>query len=87
MEYWFKQKTRPRVNYEWIRKTIQKNVRSKKFFKKTVKIEVKLPHVNKKALARKQNFVQTTVFSLPVSAWPKSTSKNHENVWTDLEKK
>ena len=31
--------------------------------KKTVKIKVKLPHVNKKSLARKRNFVQTP-FSL-----------------------
>ena len=31
---------------------------------KTVKIKVKLPHVNKKPLARKRIFVQNTVFSL-----------------------
>ena len=35
------------------KKTIQKNE------KKTVKIKVKLPHVNKKPLARKRIFVQT----------------------------
>ena len=32
--------------------------------KKTVKIKVKMPHVNKKPLARKRIFVQNTVFSL-----------------------
>ena len=35
------------------------NTRSKKIYK-TVKIKVKLPHVNKKPLARKQIFVQTS---------------------------
>ena len=50
-------KTRPRMNYEWIGKTITKKKRSKNF--KKVKIKVKLPHVNKKSPARKQIFVQT----------------------------
>ena len=78
---------------------------------KTVKIKVKLPHVNKKPLARKQIFVQTPfshsnskleqkkftphnhslLAPLPVSEWTKSLLqfdfKNHENVWTDLEKR
>ena len=39
-------------------KAFRKEIRSKKS-KKTVKIRVKLPHVNKKPLARKQIFVQT----------------------------
>ena len=45
------------MNYEWIGKITQK-IRSKNW-KKTVKIKVKLPHVNKKPWARKQIFVQT----------------------------
>ena len=63
---------------------------------KTVKIRVKLPHVNKKSLPRnreKNSRRKTTRFfaSFPVSAWPKSLLqfdfKSHENVWTDLKKK
>ena len=45
------------MNYEWIGKTILKNPIQKT--EKTVKIKVKLPHVNKKPLARKRIFVQT----------------------------
>ena len=105
-----KQKNRPRTDYEWIAKTIWKKILSKKI-EKRVKTKVKLPHVNKKLLARKRIFVQTpfshTTLKLerknsrrkttrffapfPVWAWPKSQLqfdfKNHENVWTDLEKK
>ena len=52
------------MNYEWIGKTIKKNIRSKNG-KKTVKIKVKLPHVNKKPLAReKANFCSNTILSL-----------------------
>ena len=53
-----KQKTRPRTDYEWIGKTNQKKNPIQKI-EKTVKIKVKLPHVNKKPLARKRIFVQT----------------------------
>ena len=59
MEIWSKQKARPRISYEWIGKTIKKKIRSNKLKKKTVKIKVKLLHVNKKPLARKRIFVQT----------------------------
>ena len=52
-----KQKTRPWTDYEWIGKTTLKNPIQKT--EKTVKIKVKLPHVNKKPLARKRIFVQT----------------------------
>ena len=58
MENWLKQNTRPRINYEWIGKTISKK-NPIEIIEKTVKIEVKLPHVNKKPLARKRIFVQT----------------------------
>ena len=51
------QKTRPRTDYEWIGKTILKNPIQK--IEKTVKIKVKMPHVNKKPLPIKRNFVQT----------------------------
>ena len=50
-----KQKTRPRTDYEWIGKPLRKKSDRKN---KTVKIKVKLPHVNKKPLARKRIFVQ-----------------------------
>ena len=59
MEIWFKQKIRPRMNQEWIGKTIQKKIRSRKKRKKTANIKVNLPHVNKKPLARKRIYVQT----------------------------
>ena len=51
-----------------------KKIRSKKLKKKTVKIKVKLPHVNKKPLARKRTFVQTP-FSH--SALKNFTPQNH----------
>ena len=50
-------KTRPRVNYEWIDKTVYKKSHPKN--QKIVKIEVKLPHVNKKPLSIKRIFVPT----------------------------
>ena len=46
------------MNYEWIMKTIKKKS-DPKMEKKPVKFTVKLPHVNKKSLARKRIFVQT----------------------------
>ena len=49
-------KTRPRMNYGWIGKTIWKKDPIQ-ISKKTVKIRVKLPHVNKKP-PRKRIFVQ-----------------------------
>ena len=58
IEIWFKQKIRHRMNLKWIGKPFRKKIRSQKL-RKTVKIEVKLPHVNKKPLARKRIFVQT----------------------------
>ena len=53
-----KQKTRLRTEYEWIGKTISKKNPIQKI-ENTVKIKVKLPHVNKKPLARKRISVQT----------------------------
>ena len=52
-------KTRPRMKYEWLGKTIQKE--SDPINKKTVKIKMKLPHMNKKPLATKQIFLQTSI--------------------------
>ena len=85
MEIWLKHKSSPRMHYKWIGKTIQKRS------KHTVKIKMKLPHVNKTPLARKRIFLErktsrrkTTRFfaPIPVSAWPKSLLlfdfKNHE---------
>ena len=57
MEILFKQKTRPRMNYEWIleKKLIQK-------IEIKVNIKLKMPHVNIKPLARKRIFVQTPFY-------------------------
>ena len=57
MKFDLNNKTRPRMIYEWIGKTIKKESDPKK--EKTVKTKVKLPHVNKKSLARKQISVLT----------------------------
>ena len=46
------------MSCEWIGKTIQKKNPIQKI-EKTVKIRVKLPHVNKKPLPRNRTFVQT----------------------------
>ena len=47
------------MDYDWIgTMAIQKNS-IKNSGKKTVKIEAKMPHLNKKPLARKQIFVHT----------------------------
>ena len=46
------------MDYEWIGKTIWKKNPIQKI-EKTVKIKVKLPHVNKEPLARKRIIVQT----------------------------
>ena len=43
------------MNYEWIGKTIKKKIRSKKN-EKTVKIKLKLPHVNKKTFSKKAKY-------------------------------
>ena len=45
-------KTRPKTDYGGIGKTISR-------FKKKQKINVKMPHVNKKALAKNEILVQT----------------------------
>ena len=48
-----KQQNRPRTEYERIGKTISNKIRSKKL--KENKINAKMPHVNKKPLARNGN--------------------------------
>ena len=62
-KFGLKKKTRPRMNYEWIGKTIEKKSDPTNR-KKRVKIKVKLPQVNRKPLTRKQIFVQKFAFSL-----------------------
>ena len=57
-----RKKSRPRMNFELIGKTIKKTVRSKKN-KKTVKIKMKCRIWTKKSLA-KANFCSNAVFSL-----------------------
>ena len=43
--------------YEWIQKTILK--KSEQKIRKKQKINIKMPHVNKKPLARYENLIQT----------------------------
>ena len=77
MSIWFSQKTRPTMNYEWIGKTIWKKNPIKKF-EKPVKIKVKLPHVNKKPLARERIFVQKPFSHSTLKVEQKSfTPQNH----------
>ena len=66
------------MSCEWIGKTIQKKNPIQKI-EKTVKIRVKLPHVNKKTTTEKPNFCSNTVFSLyfKIRAKEKFTPQNH----------
>ena len=48
------------MNYEWNGESFRKKIRSKKIKKQQIK--VKLPHVNKEPLARKEILVQTPFF-------------------------
>ena len=65
MKFGLNKKTRPRMNNEWIDKTIKKKNPIQKT-EKTVKIEVKLPHVNKKSLARKRILFSKHRFLTPL---------------------
>ena len=53
--HWLNRKTRPRMDYEWIEKTILKKS-DQKIRKKKQKINVKMPHVNKKTTSEKGKF-------------------------------
>ena len=77
MEIRFKQKNRPRMNYERIGKTnLEKKSDPKKW--NTVKTKMKLPHVNKKTTSEKANFCSNTVFSLYFEFRAKNfTPQNH----------
>ena len=60
-----------------LEKPFRKKIQSKKS-KKTVKTKVKLPHVNKKPLARKRIFVQTPFsYSTLKLERKKCTPQNH----------
>ena len=53
-----------KLGLEWTMIGLEKKTFGKKYNsknRKTVKIKVKLPHVNKKPPTRKQNFVQTPI--------------------------
>ena len=62
MKIWFNQITRPERTMNGLGKPFKEKSDSKN--RKTAKMKVKLPHVNKKPLARKRIFVQNTIFSL-----------------------
>ena len=63
------------MNYESIGKTIYKNAVQKT--EKTVKIKLKLPHVNEKPLARKRLFVQTPFSHSTLNLQQNFQSKNY----------
>ena len=78
MKAWIKQKkTRPRMNCDWVWENYsEKNpIRN---IEKAVYIKVKLPHVNKKSLARKRILFQKP-FSHSTSKleWKNVTPRNH----------
>ena len=56
-------KTRSRMNYEWIWKTIEKDIRFENR-KKTLKVKVTLPQCEQKTTSEKANFCANTVLSL-----------------------
>ena len=58
---WFKQKNKRIMNYEMEKPFRKKSIQK---LEKTVKIDLKLPHVNKKTTSEKANFCWNTVFSL-----------------------
>ena len=69
--------TRPRRNYDWIGNTIQKTIRWK-IKKKTAKINVKMPQVNKKTTSEKTIFVQTPFWHSTLNLEQKKfTPQNH----------
>ena len=51
------------MDYEWIEKTILKKIRSKNK-KKKQKINVKMPHVNKKTTSEKWKFISNKKLGL-----------------------
>ena len=53
--HWLNRKTRPRMDYNWIEKSILKKNQNKKIRNKQ-KINVKMPHVNKKTTSEKWKF-------------------------------
>ena len=53
--HWLNRNTRPRMDYEWIEKTIFKKS-DQKIRKKNKKNNVKMPHVNKKTTSEKRKF-------------------------------
>ena len=56
MKFWFKQKTRRRMNIDTLENHLEKKF-NQKIEKKTVKIKVKLPYANKNPPARERIFV------------------------------
>ena len=89
-----KQKNTPRTDLEWIAKTIKKSdLKNRK--KLTVTNQIEIAAFEQKSegeFFEKLSRNKTTRFfaPLPVSAWPKELLqfdfKNHENVWTHVEK-
>ena len=77
MKFWFKQKTRRRMNIDTLENHLERN--SIKKLKKTVKIKVKLPYVNKKTTSEKTNIcVQTSCSDSTIKLERKNfTPQNH----------
>ena len=62
MKFWFKQKTRRRMNIDTLENHLERN--SIKKLKKTVKIKVKLPYANKNPPRENEFLCSNIVFSL-----------------------
>ena len=82
--HWLNRKTRPRMDYEWIEKTILKKS-DQKIRKKKQKINVKMPHVNKKTTSEwkfnsnKKLGLEWAVNGLGKPFRKKSDPKNRKN--------
>ena len=63
MKIWFKQKTRPRMNSEWIEKTIKKKIRSKNLDPK-IKNQSEIAAREQKITSKTANCCSNNVFSL-----------------------
>ena len=62
MEIWLKQKTRPRMNYQWVGKTLWKKSDPKN--RKNQKNQSEIAACEQKTNSERANFCSNTVFSL-----------------------
>ena len=72
--HWLNRKTRPRMDYEWIEKTIIKKFRSKNKKKKTEN-QCQIAVCEQKTTTEKSNFCSNTIFSLYFKIRAKKNSR------------